>query len=296
MSGISSGAILGPILRHWPYRLVFFLAGAAALRLLARKGLSNSGPTGLRRFSHLLPLGGQCLAVAATVIFVEWNLGWRVHPTLLAQNNWIDSFWHFFVDDFFSEVALGLSVLALIHIGDVTRESLGIRLPTLAGSVAAKSRKSSAALLVIGMVSAYAMLHFIAGPTARALGTKISGGSAAVGRVDLSVWVVRQTAEQIGTFGVPLFLLWDGLLVPIIEEAFFRGFYFNALLKETSASIALITQALFFAPMHVDLPRLPYLFVLGLTLGYLVKRTSSLLPAVLLHVAINMSAMLSVLR
>ena len=59
--------------------------------------------------------------------------------------------------------------------------------------------------------------------------------------------------------------------------------------------MALLGQAIAFAMMHLEMSRFIYLLAFGLMLGYLVRRTSSLLPAILLHVSVNVAALVAAL-
>lgn len=57
--------------------------------------------------------------------------------------------------------------------------------------------------------------------------------------------------------------------------------------------MALFGQALVFAMMHLEMVRLIYLMAFGLMLGLLVRRTPSLLPAILLHVVVNVTSLVT---
>lgn len=90
--------------------------------------------------------------------------------------------------------------------------------------------------------------------------------------------------EAVGPF---IALLLPALLVPIFEELSFRGLFLGGLSRHLSFGWANTIQAAVFAAIHDDPVRLPFYFAMGLTAGWLVKRTRSLGPAIALHALNN---------
>lgn len=84
-------------------------------------------------------------------------------------------------------------------------------------------------------------------------------------------------------YGPATTLLLMAVMVPILEEITFRGLLLGGLTRHIGFGWANLAQALLFAAFHDDLPRFPYYFALGLFAGWLVKRSRSLGPAILLH-------------
>jgi membrane protease YdiL (CAAX protease family) len=87
---------------------------------------------------------------------------------------------------------------------------------------------------------------------------------------------------------VLLVLLVVTLLVPVAEEAFFRGFAYRLLRARWGALAALAITSVGFALVHgLDpgawLPVLP----IGMILGGLAERSRSLLPPVVAHGVVN---------
>lgn len=74
----------------------------------------------------------------------------------------------------------------------------------------------------------------------------------------------------------------------IFEELAFRGVIFGALSRVLGGSEALLVSALMFAILHLSVPSIPHLFLLGLILGWLRLRTGSIFPCVLLHFSHNL--------
>ena len=85
-------------------------------------------------------------------------------------------------------------------------------------------------------------------------------------------------------------LLLVALLVPVIEELVFRGLLLGGLSRHLSFGWANALQAALFAVIHDDPHRLPFYFAMGLTTGWLTRKTRSLAPAIALHALNNLIA------
>jgi membrane protease YdiL (CAAX protease family) len=113
--------------------------------------------------------------------------------------------------------------------------------------------------------------------------------------IQLGLSMVLEAIRQAGPWAYAMAVLWMGVLEPIIEELFYRGLVLKALSGTLPVWIALFGQALVFAMMHLEKGRLIYLLAFGLMLGFPVRRTSSLLPAILLHVVVNVTSLVATL-
>lgn len=82
-----------------------------------------------------------------------------------------------------------------------------------------------------------------------------------------------------------------GLLIPILEELFFRGLLLNRLSKMKAPFFAIFLQALFFSVSHMDLKQGAYLFVLGIVAGLVVYKTKSVISAIIIHMVFNVMNM-----
>lgn len=74
---------------------------------------------------------------------------------------------------------------------------------------------------------------------------------------------------------------------PVAEEAFFRGFLFTTLQAYAGTRTAYVVSAFLFALFHFQVLAFPPLFVLGLLLAHLYRRTGSIWPPVVFHSVIN---------
>ena len=87
-------------------------------------------------------------------------------------------------------------------------------------------------------------------------------------------------------------LSWGVLLIcvqpGVFEELAFRGVILSSLQLAIGNKEALLVSAMMFAILHLSLPSMPHLFVIGLVLGWLRLRTGSLLPGMLMHFTHNL--------
>ncbi len=84
------------------------------------------------------------------------------------------------------------------------------------------------------------------------------------------------------------------LVAPMVEEVMFRGLLFRALRARTGFWGAGLISAALFALIHLEPLHCLQLTALGLALAWVYERTGSLWPAVFLHTAQNLLAMVVV--
>jgi membrane protease YdiL (CAAX protease family) len=77
------------------------------------------------------------------------------------------------------------------------------------------------------------------------------------------------------------------LLAPVAEELFFRGVVFNAWLRERGRTWAYVGSALLFAAIHLSVVTVVPIFLLGLALAWIYRRTGSLLAPIAMHATVN---------
>ena len=73
----------------------------------------------------------------------------------------------------------------------------------------------------------------------------------------------------------------------IFEEIAFRGVVLGSLERYVSPKEALAVSSAMFAVLHLSVASMPHLFVMGLALALLTRRSGSLYPAMVLHLCHN---------
>jgi putative intracellular protease/amidase/membrane protease YdiL (CAAX protease family) len=101
--------------------------------------------------------------------------------------------------------------------------------------------------------------------------------------------IFEQLFADVGLGGVIVLL---AVLPAICEEVMFRGFVLSGLRRGGGKAGPVLVTALMFAMFHLDPGRLVPTFLLGAVLGWLVVRSGSLFPAILMHFLYNAGAIL----
>jgi len=96
-----------------------------------------------------------------------------------------------------------------------------------------------------------------------------------------------------GIAGLSRALLVGGLVAPVAEEAFFRGYLFAGLRQHLGLWPAVLLTAALFALAHILPTSWPPIFVLGVLFALLYEQTASIWPAVIGHGLINTLAFLA---
>ncbi|QTN30036.1 CPBP family intramembrane metalloprotease [Rhodoferax sp. AJA081-3] len=82
------------------------------------------------------------------------------------------------------------------------------------------------------------------------------------------------------------------VIAPIVEEMLFRGILLRSFLEQYPRGVAIGFSALYFGAAHLNIYQFLLAFLLGLLLGWLYERSSSLVPCIALHAAVNGSVVL----
>ena len=87
----------------------------------------------------------------------------------------------------------------------------------------------------------------------------------------------------------------------ILEEILYRGLFLKKFESILNFPVANLLQALVFASIHLGVTYtansftfLGVTFILGLVLGWIIKKTDSLIPAILLHAGCDFMVVLSI--
>lgn len=84
-----------------------------------------------------------------------------------------------------------------------------------------------------------------------------------------------------------LFAFVTAIVAPFTEELFFRGFLFKGLREKYGWVNALVFSSIIFALFHGQIATLIPTFLLGALFAYMVQRTDSVFPGMILHFAVN---------
>lgn len=93
-------------------------------------------------------------------------------------------------------------------------------------------------------------------------------------------------------FGMATIAIIAVVVAPLAEELFFRGFLFAGISKRWGYSWGVIVSGALFSVAHAGSGGLVPIFILGMLLAWLYKRTGSLWPCILAHFAYNSLALL----
>ena len=95
-----------------------------------------------------------------------------------------------------------------------------------------------------------------------------------------------------GLTGLALAIVVGSLLVPLVEETFFRGFIFPGLARRFGITAGMILSAGLFGAAHLNLDTFIPLSFFGLVLTLLYSVTGSIYPGIILHSVNNSFALL----
>ncbi len=85
-----------------------------------------------------------------------------------------------------------------------------------------------------------------------------------------------------------------GILGPVGEEIFFRGFAYQALRRKYGIGRGIVFSSLFFGAYHMLPWQIPYAFMAGCILAYVYEKTESIYPPILLHILNNSLAVIAI--
>ena len=96
-----------------------------------------------------------------------------------------------------------------------------------------------------------------------------------------------------GGWGLAVGLILAGVIAPLAEETFFRGFVFGGLLRPLGLPGAMVISSLVFAVVHLHPATVLPIFLLGCLLAWLYHQSSSLWPSIFVHGTYNSVALLA---
>ena len=160
---------------------------------------------------------------------------------------------------------LGVTYVRFIRPGILTTENLGLRLARLGRDVPLGLMVGVAVLIASALVQS----------ALQATGVRQTQ------LVDL------QCIRAFPFAGFLAVLLAGGVLAPVAEELFFRGYVFRTYLHARGPLVAYGASSLLWASLHLNLPALLPIFVLSLVFGWAYQRTGSIVPSIVGHAVNN---------
>ena len=190
-----------------------------------------------------------------------------------------------------------ISYLVAVDVGNGAAEVMGVPVAiitatVLSGTFAVTALSFSAVLYrqpvnTLGFVKIYGLK-----PYAFAVGMWLMAliilmfWIAALNWLKLDFLLPPDTAQQVmdkagGNLIATLILV--GIVGPIAEEIFFRGFVLPGLMKRFGVTQSLLLSSLLFGIFHFDPGAIVPTFILGLALGWVYLKTGALWPAIFAH-------------
>jgi len=114
-------------------------------------------------------------------------------------------------------------------------------------------------------------------------------------REELSEPARDMADKATGPLGVALLVLIVGVGAPIVEEIFYRGLVQGSLVRRLGPVWGIGIASVIFGLVHFQLLQLPALALAGVLFGVLAHQAGRLGPAIVAHVAFNMTAVIVLL-
>jgi hypothetical protein len=111
--------------------------------------------------------------------------------------------------------------------------------------------------------------------------------------LDDALWQIIAIARD--QYGLITALWMVAIVAPVVEEFVFRGVVYRSFAAHISPGWANVVQAALFSALHLNPKAAVLLFVLGLVLGTLARRSGSLLAPMIMHAMFNLVAALILL-
>lgn len=111
--------------------------------------------------------------------------------------------------------------------------------------------------------------------------------------LDDALWQIIGTVRD--QYGLVTALWVVAVTAPVVEEFVFRGAVYRAFAAHISPGWANVAQAALFSALHLNLKAAFVLFLLGLALGTLARRSGGLLAPMIMHATFNLIAALILL-
>lgn len=256
------------LLKPWVFNLGVLVVAICALYLISKS--SRILPTQARNWEKknlvtysLGILASQLIAIAFAVIYISYQLKWSLKPDTFDLILFAQTFQHFLIIGSFQLVGMILGSFFIKAQAKLTWSDLGVSIP--GGTLL-----QVAGLPILGLI---AIILFYA----------IWNSFGALEKTT----EIFQKIKTLSPFWVYGYLSFAVLLIPVVEEVFFRGIVFSLAKKYVGVTGGIAVQALLFALMHDTVQNLIPIFFSGCVLAYVYHRSGSLLPSIGIHSLLN---------
>lgn len=99
--------------------------------------------------------------------------------------------------------------------------------------------------------------------------------------------VSKEIFDLITEYNIYISLIIVSILIPIVEELLFRGYFFDAIVILSNKNIAVIITSICFAVIHGNITQGIYAFVAGLFFGYIKSRYNKVSYTIIMHLIMN---------
>jgi membrane protease YdiL (CAAX protease family) len=245
------------------------LLGIGLLLVLGGLGYYVFAPAFAGRAAARRNVGSHRLVIASTILIVLLaNVGPLVYTAIFGVGD-LCSIGGFTTAALSVDVALvAVAYFRFMRPGVLTVADLGVT----------PSRLPKNALLGLGVGVAVLVASAAIQATMQALG------------VQQTQLMDLQCVRDFPFAGFLLVVFAGGVLAPIAEELYFRGFVFRSYMQTKHPAVAYIATSLLFAMLHLNLPALLPILVMSLIFCYAYKRTGSIVPSVVGHSVNNVAA------
>lgn len=93
--------------------------------------------------------------------------------------------------------------------------------------------------------------------------------------------------DEVSIPGVLIMLVFGGFIVPIAEEIFFRGLLYSWLRQTLKIWPAILISSALFGLLHGEISIAGATFLMGIILAWIYEKSTSLLPAISIHIINN---------
>jgi len=233
--------------------LALFAAGLAIPMVLVPA--TRSGMRGATLGSHRVILGTTLLVILIS------NMPPILYGAFTSLTNLRTPMGFLFAALSVQLTLIGISYLRLIRSGQTTWNALGFDRQRIGRDIVGGLGYGALAFLVSALLQSFLELVGVHQTQLRELGW--------IRDLDLTSFLAMFLVGAIGA--------------PLAEELYFRGYVFTAYLREKGPVVAYLLSGLVFAGLHLNREALLPIFVLGVMLAWMYRRTNSIITPIAAH-------------